>query len=90
MFADLGIFSFDPHGKALTAAEEKRDTYNVAGAVPDPARRATCQRFTPVRFKGARTYKYMAANVVFFVYPATLDEMSDSRHTKAVGGACVR
>lgn len=33
--------------------------------------------------------RYKAATVVFFVYPATLDEIMDRRATKGVGLACV-
>lgn len=34
--------------------------------------------------------RYIAATVVFFVYPATLDEISDNSATKAVEEAWVR
>lgn len=43
----------------------------------------------PIIFPTQYPIRYNAATVVFFVYPATLDETRESKATNGVGLACV-
>ena len=46
--------------------------------------------YLPMMLPAQYPIRYMAATVVFFVYPATLLEIKLSSATKGVGLACVR